>query len=93
MKFNPVKENITTMVFQNRRSFFKLLGLSTLFMTAPKQMFARTLKTVNAGDQFIKPADEMPDNLTIDGQLVWLCEPRDAGAEYGGLPLKTFYAD
>ena len=38
-------------------------------------------------------ADEMPDNLTIDGQLVWLCEPRDAGAEYGGLPLKTFYAD
>ena len=47
------------MVFQNRRSFFKLLGLSTLFMTAPKQMFARTLKTVNTGDQFIKPADEM----------------------------------
>jgi len=38
-------------------------------------------------------ADEMPDNLTTDGQLVWLCEPRDAGAEYGGLPLKTFYAD
>ncbi len=36
-------------------------------------------------------ADEMPDKLTIDGKLVWLCEPRDAGAEYGGLPLKTFY--
>ena len=35
------------------------MGLSTLFMTAPKQMFARTLKTVNTGDQFIKPADEM----------------------------------
>ena len=47
------------MVFQNRRSFFKLLGLSTLFMTAPKKMFARTLKTVHTGDQFIKPADEM----------------------------------
>jgi choline-sulfatase len=36
-------------------------------------------------------ADELPDGLTPDGQLVWLCEPRDAGAEYGGVPLKTFY--
>ena len=35
------------------------MGLSTLFMTAPKQIFTRTLKTANTGDQFIKPADEM----------------------------------
>ena len=47
------------MVFQNRRSFFKLMGLSTLFMTAPKQMFARTLNTAHPGDHAIKPADEM----------------------------------
>jgi choline-sulfatase len=38
-------------------------------------------------------AGEIPDNLTIDGKLVWLCEPRDVGAEYGGLPLRTFYAN
>lgn len=38
-------------------------------------------------------AGEMPDNLTIDGKLVWLCEPRDVGAEYDGLPLRTFYPD
>ncbi len=37
-------------------------------------------------------ADEMPDNLTVDGKLVWMCEPRDAGAEYGGVPLKLFIA-
>ena len=37
-------------------------------------------------------AVEMPDNLTTDGKLVWLCEPRDVAAEYGGQPLRTFYA-
>lgn len=36
-------------------------------------------------------ADELPDQLTLDGKLVWFCEPRDVGAEYGGKPLKTFY--
>jgi len=35
------------------------MGLSTLFMTAPKQMFARTLNTAHPGDHAIKPADEM----------------------------------
>ncbi len=38
-------------------------------------------------------AGEIPDNLTIDGKLVWLCEPRDVAAEYGGQPLRTFYAN
>lgn len=36
-------------------------------------------------------ADEVPDKLTLDGKLVWFCEPRDVGAEYGGQPLRTFY--
>jgi arylsulfatase A-like enzyme len=36
-------------------------------------------------------SDEIPHNLTTDGKLVWLCEPRDTGAEYGGRALKTFY--
>jgi len=36
-------------------------------------------------------ADEVPDNLTRVGQLVWFCEPRDVGAEYGGTPLPVFY--
>ena len=38
-------------------------------------------------------ADELPDHLTTDGQLVWFCEPRDVGADYGGVPLRTFYPD
>ena len=36
-------------------------------------------------------ADELPPGLTTDGQLVWFCEPRDVGAEYGGAPLRIFY--
>ena len=36
-------------------------------------------------------ADELPPGLTADGQLVWFCEPRDVGAEYGGAPLRIFY--
>ncbi len=47
------------MKFQNRRRFFKLMGLSTLFMTVPKQIFAQTVKTANPGDQSLKSADEM----------------------------------
>jgi choline-sulfatase len=35
-------------------------------------------------------ANELPDKLTMEGKLVWFCEPRDVGAEYGGIPLKTF---
>lgn len=33
-------------------------------------------------------AGNMPDYLTRDGQLMWFCEPRDVGAEYGGTPLR-----
>lgn len=35
-------------------------------------------------------ATELPDKLTMEGKLVWFCEPRDVGAEYGGIPLKAF---
>lgn len=35
-------------------------------------------------------AEELPDNLTKIGQLVWFCEPRDVGAEPGGIPLPVF---
>ncbi len=38
-------------------------------------------------------ADEVPESLTLNGKLVWFCEPRDVGAEYGGEPLRTFYPD
>lgn len=38
-------------------------------------------------------AAELPDMLTMEGKLVWFCEPRDVGAEYGGVPLKTFIKD
>jgi arylsulfatase A-like enzyme len=33
-------------------------------------------------------ADELPEDFTILGKLVWFCEPRDVGAEYGGEPLR-----
>jgi hypothetical protein len=36
-------------------------------------------------------ADELPENLAVEGQLGWFCEPRDVGAEYGGAPLRLFY--
>ncbi|QLE01717.1 sulfatase-like hydrolase/transferase [Galbibacter sp. BG1] len=36
-------------------------------------------------------AKELPENLTTVGELVWFCEPRDVGAEYGGDPLKVWY--
>jgi choline-sulfatase len=46
-------------------------------------MLARFMEThPNAG--------ELTDKLTMEGKLVWFCEPRDVGAEYGGIPLKTF---
>lgn len=32
----------------------------------------------------------MPDNLSIEGKLVWFAEPRDVGDEPGGKPLRTF---
>lgn len=35
-------------------------------------------------------ANEVPDQLTTVGKLVWFCEPRDVGAEYGGEPLRVF---
>ena len=38
-------------------------------------------------------ADELPDHLTTDGQLTWFCEPRDVGADYGGVPLRVFYPE
>ena len=38
-------------------------------------------------------ANELPENLTVDGQLLWFCEPRDVGAEYGGAPLRIFYPE
>ncbi|MFP4288355.1 MAG: sulfatase [Bacteroidales bacterium] len=33
-------------------------------------------------------AHNLPETLTTDGQLMWFCEPRDVGAEYGGTPLR-----
>lgn len=33
-------------------------------------------------------AGELPENFTREGKLVWFCEPRDVGAEYGGKPLR-----
>ena len=36
-------------------------------------------------------ADGLPQGLTVDGKLVWFCEPRDVGAEYRGKPLSTLY--
>lgn len=36
-------------------------------------------------------ADEMPDNLNLVGQLVWFCEPRDVGADFGDTPYPVFY--
>ena len=38
-------------------------------------------------------APQVPDQLTLDGKLVWFCEPRDIGAEFGGFPLRIQYAD
>ncbi|MCM5663072.1 sulfatase family protein [Galbibacter mesophilus] len=35
-------------------------------------------------------AKEVPETLTTVGKLVWFCEPRDVGAEYGGEPLRVF---
>ncbi len=32
----------------------------------------------------------LPEKLTMDSKLIWFCEPRDVGAEYGGIPLKIF---
>lgn len=36
-------------------------------------------------------ADELPGGLTIDGKLVWFCEPRDVGAGYDETPQRIFY--
>ncbi len=36
-------------------------------------------------------AARLPQGLTVDGQLVWFCEPRDVGAESGGVPQRVFY--
>lgn len=36
-------------------------------------------------------ADECPAELNKTGKLVWFCEPRDVGAEAGGVPLRVFY--
>ena len=38
-------------------------------------------------------ANELPTDLTTDGKLVWFCEPRDVGAEFGGEPLRIFYPE
>lgn len=35
-------------------------------------------------------ADGLPTNLTLEGQLVWFCYPRDVGANPGGVPLRVF---
>lgn len=35
-------------------------------------------------------AKNIPDNLSIEGKLVWFAEPRDVGDEHGGKPLRTF---
>ncbi len=35
-------------------------------------------------------ANGVPPNFSIDGKLVWFCEPPDVGAEYGGKPLRVF---
>jgi choline-sulfatase len=32
----------------------------------------------------------MPERLTLEGRLAWFCEPRDVGAEHGGVPLRVF---
>ena len=32
----------------------------------------------------------MPERLSLDGKLAWFCEPRDVGAEYGGIPIRVF---
>lgn len=37
-------------------------------------------------------ANDLPDNLTIEGKLAWFAEPRDIGAEYGGKALRLFNA-
>ncbi len=34
-------------------------------------------------------AEDVPGELTRTGKLVWFCEPRDVGAEYGGVPLRV----
>jgi creatinine amidohydrolase/Fe(II)-dependent formamide hydrolase-like protein len=47
------------MNLSNRRSFFKLMGLSTLFVAAPKQLIAHSRYHADTGAQSIKPADEM----------------------------------
>jgi arylsulfatase A-like enzyme len=33
-------------------------------------------------------AANMPETLTMEGKLMWFCEPRDVGAEHGGTPLR-----
>ena len=42
------------------------MGLSTLFMTVPRQMFAYSENTNNTGDQSSKPADEMRPGEIIE---------------------------
>jgi len=54
------------MNIQNRRNFFKLLGLSSIFITAPNVLFARNLKREKANMQSIKPADEMRPGEIIE---------------------------
>ena len=34
--------------------------------------------------------EELPPALNRIGKLVWFCEPRDVGAEYGGVPLRVW---
>jgi choline-sulfatase len=35
-------------------------------------------------------AGVMPERLSLEGRLAWFCEPRDVGAEHGGVPLRVF---
>ncbi len=52
-----------------------------------EKMQALMLKKFKATHPY---ADELPQKLTREGKLVWFCEPRDVGAEYGGKPLRVF---
>jgi creatinine amidohydrolase/Fe(II)-dependent formamide hydrolase-like protein len=47
------------MKFQNRRRFFKVMGLTTFTLTVSKQALTRAINSNDTGDHFVKPADEM----------------------------------
>lgn len=38
-------------------------------------------------------ANELPDELNTIGQLVWFCQPRDIGSNYGEKPLRFFFPE